>query len=103
MRPGASPCPVDDSNNPIVGRIGPRAVTRLCGAGIWVAVWQFSPATEGFLYTSGVGHIRFWKMASTFTGLKLQGEIGKFGNIEITDVSGNPKTENKQTQPSYRH
>jgi WD40 repeat protein len=27
-------------------------------------------------------------MAKTFTGLKLQGEIGKFGNIEISDTSG---------------
>lgn len=26
-------------------------------------------------------------MASTFTGLKLQGAIGKFGNVELTDVA----------------
>jgi hypothetical protein len=26
--------------------------------------------------------------AKTFTGLKLQGEIGKFGNIEISDTAG---------------
>ena len=25
-------------------------------------------------------------MASTFTGLKLQGEIGKFGQLELSDV-----------------
>lgn len=36
--------------------------------------------------TSGTGHIRFWRVASTFTGLKLQGEIGKFGKIEMTDI-----------------
>ena len=27
-------------------------------------------------------------MAQTFTGLKLQGSIGKFGNEELSDVSG---------------
>lgn len=27
-------------------------------------------------------------MASTFTGLKLQGQLGKFGNVELTDVVG---------------
>lgn len=27
-------------------------------------------------------------MASTFTGLKLQGDIGKFGRVEISDING---------------
>lgn len=27
-------------------------------------------------------------MASTFTGLKLQGQIGKFGAKEISDIEG---------------
>lgn len=48
---------------------------------------SFSPRFDGTLYTSGQGHIRFWKMADTFTGLKLQGEIGKFGAIELSDIS----------------
>lgn len=48
----------------------------------------FSEADEGFLTTSGTGHIRFWKMASTFTGLKLQGALGKFGKVELSDISG---------------
>ena len=48
---------------------------------------SFSPRFEGTLYTSGTGHVRFWKMASTFTGLKLQGEIGKFGATELSDIS----------------
>eukprot|EP01083_Nonionella_stella_P033452 91592_1 len=48
---------------------------------------DFSPVNEGRLITSGTGHIRFWKMASTFTGLKLQGDIGKFGALDLTDVS----------------
>jgi hypothetical protein len=38
------------------------------------------------LTTSGAGHIRFWRMARTFTGLKLQGDIGKFGKVELSDV-----------------
>jgi WD40 repeat protein len=48
----------------------------------------FSDKLPGRLTSGGVGHIRFWEMARTFTGLKLQGEIGKFGNIEISDTSG---------------
>lgn len=36
----------------------------------------FMPQDDGLLTTSGVGHIRFWRMAQTFTGLKLQGDIG---------------------------
>ncbi|KAL3666277.1 hypothetical protein V7S43_008528 [Phytophthora oleae] len=47
---------------------------------------RFAPADSGFLATSGVGHIRLWKMAATFTGLKLQGDIGKFGKSELSDI-----------------
>ena len=49
---------------------------------------SFSPFTDDILFTSGSGHIRFWRMAQTFTGLKLQGEIGKFGQLELSDVTG---------------
>ena len=49
---------------------------------------SFSPTFPGYIYTSGTGHIRFWKMASTFTGLKLQGDIGRFGNVDLSDISG---------------
>ncbi|XP_033126041.1 cilia- and flagella-associated protein 44-like [Anneissia japonica] len=48
----------------------------------------FSPDNEGQLTTSGIGHIRFWKMANTFTGLKLQGQLGKFGRTAISDIRG---------------
>ncbi|XP_062616211.1 cilia- and flagella-associated protein 44-like [Saccostrea cucullata] len=48
----------------------------------------FSTELEGQLTTAGTGHIRFWKMADTFTGLKLQGELGKFGKTEISDIEG---------------
>lgn len=33
-----------------------------------------------------MGHIKFWKMSSTFTGLKLQGYLGKFGATELSDI-----------------
>ncbi|GBG93046.1 hypothetical protein CBR_g58401 [Chara braunii] len=49
---------------------------------------SFSEFFPGQLITSGTGHIRFWKMALTFTGLKLQGEIGKFGQTPLSDVAG---------------
>ena len=45
----------------------------------------FSPFFEETLTTSGTGHIRFWKMAETFTGLKLQGDIGRFGNEDLSE------------------
>jgi WD40 repeat protein len=48
---------------------------------------SFSPENPGQLTTSGTGHIRFWKMASTFTGLKLQGQLGKFGRTELSDIA----------------
>ncbi|XP_059142623.1 cilia- and flagella-associated protein 44-like isoform X2 [Physella acuta] len=49
---------------------------------------SFAPELEGQLTTAGTGHIRFWKMADTFTGLKLQGELGRFGRTEISDIEG---------------
>uniref|UniRef100_A0A673VPT0 Cilia- and flagella-associated protein 44 n=1 Tax=Salmo trutta TaxID=8032 RepID=A0A673VPT0_SALTR len=48
----------------------------------------FSPDNPGQLTTSGSGHIKFWKMASTFTGLKLQGLLGRFGKTALTDIEG---------------
>lgn len=48
-------------------------------------LWIFIQATEKrFLFFL----IRFWTMANTFTGLKLQGQIGKFGAKELSDVEG---------------
>ncbi|KAH9568465.1 hypothetical protein CY35_03G078300 [Sphagnum magellanicum] len=49
---------------------------------------DFSRYFRGQLLTSGVGHLRFWKMASTFTGLKLEGAIAKFGTVPISDIAG---------------
>eukprot|EP01018_Ginkgo_biloba_P040722 Gb_36913 [translate_table: standard] len=34
---------------------------------------SFSKYYLGQLITTGIGHIRFWQMAATFTGLKLEG------------------------------
>ena len=48
----------------------------------------FNQYDDGFLTSSGNGHIKFWEMAKTFTGLKLQGAIGKFGKTDIQDIVG---------------
>ena len=53
-----------------------------------VANLMFSPYIPDQLTTCGLGHIKFWKMSSTFTGLKLQGLIGRFGKTEICDIYG---------------
>lgn len=47
-----------------------------------------SSALPEYLVTSGSGHIKFWKISNTFTGLKLKGEIGRFGQTEISDIIG---------------
>uniref|UniRef100_H0X5H9 Cilia- and flagella-associated protein 44 n=1 Tax=Otolemur garnettii TaxID=30611 RepID=H0X5H9_OTOGA len=48
----------------------------------------FNPENEEQLTTSGSGHIKFWEMAFTFTGLKLQGFLGRFGKTTTTDIEG---------------
>ncbi|XP_012883971.1 PREDICTED: cilia- and flagella-associated protein 44 [Dipodomys ordii] len=48
----------------------------------------FNPEDEEQLTTSGLGHIKFWGMAFTFTGLKLQGLLGRFGKTSTTDIEG---------------
>ncbi|XP_009945583.1 PREDICTED: WD repeat-containing protein 52 [Leptosomus discolor] len=48
----------------------------------------FSAANEEQLTTSGAGHIRFWKMVLGFTGLRLQGALGRFGKTAVTDIIG---------------
>nr|XP_045003959.1 cilia- and flagella-associated protein 44 [Jaculus jaculus] len=48
----------------------------------------FNPENEEQLTTSGVGHIKFWEMAFTFTGLKLQGSLGRFGKTSTSDIEG---------------
>ncbi|KAJ3402693.1 hypothetical protein HDU80_004870, partial [Chytriomyces hyalinus] len=48
---------------------------------------SFAPENDGILTTSGMGHIKFWQMSKTFTGLKLQGYLGKFGASELSDIA----------------
>nr|KAF6473606.1 cilia and flagella associated protein 44 [Rousettus aegyptiacus] len=48
----------------------------------------FNPDNDEQLTTSGSGHIKFWEMALTFTGLKLQGSLGRFGKTATTDIEG---------------
>lgn len=47
----------------------------------------FSGYREDLLCTSGMAHIKFWKIAKTFTGLKLKGSLGKFGQVELSDIT----------------
>ncbi|XP_026153925.1 cilia- and flagella-associated protein 44 isoform X2 [Mastacembelus armatus] len=49
---------------------------------------SFSPYNPGLLTSSGSAHIKFWKMANTVTGHKLQGLIGHFGKTAATDIEG---------------
>jgi WD40 repeat protein len=58
--------------------------SKAFGQDVWNV--KFSVDDSRRLTTSGIGHIRFWKMAATFTGLKLQGYIGKFGKIDLSDI-----------------
>ncbi|XP_058801430.1 cilia- and flagella-associated protein 44 [Phymastichus coffea] len=48
----------------------------------------FSETMPDHMTSCGCGHIKVWKMAKTFTGLKLQGELGRFGKTEISDIVG---------------
>ncbi|XP_035299446.1 cilia- and flagella-associated protein 44 [Cricetulus griseus] len=48
----------------------------------------FNPEDDEQLTTSGSGHIKFWEMAFTFTGLKLQGSLGRFGKTSTSDIEG---------------
>ncbi|XP_076450023.1 cilia- and flagella-associated protein 44-like [Babylonia areolata] len=49
---------------------------------------SFNRELDGALCTAGSGHIKFWHMARTFTGLKLQGQVGRFGRSPISDIEG---------------
>ena len=64
-----------------------RVVLRSKAFGQDIFRVRFSLHDAGRLTTCGSGHIRFWRMAATFTGLKLQGDIGKFGKVELSDVA----------------
>jgi WD40 repeat protein len=65
-----------------------RVVLKCKAFGQEVFRCSFSPYSDDVLFTGGSGHMKFWKMAQTFTGLKLQGEIAKYGQLELSDASG---------------
>lgn len=46
----------------------------------------FHPEISSQIITAGYGHVKFWKMDRTFTGLKLCGNVGKFGSFEASSV-----------------
>ncbi|XP_062127425.1 cilia- and flagella-associated protein 44 [Drosophila sulfurigaster albostrigata] len=48
---------------------------------------HFSEYNPILLCSSGLSHIKFWKMANTFTGLKLKGDLGRFGKTDFSDIS----------------
>ncbi|KAH8249465.1 hypothetical protein KR032_009855 [Drosophila birchii] len=47
---------------------------------------HFSEHNPILLCSSGLSHIKFWKMANTFTGLKLKGDLGRFGKTDFSDI-----------------
>ena len=68
--------------------LGERVILKAKALTTEVFRASFSPFTDDILFTAGATHIKFWKMAQTFTGLKLQGEGAKFGQLELSDISG---------------
>lgn len=58
--------------------------SKCFGTDVYTVV--FSRFDDSLLVSGGAGHLKFWAMASTFTGKKLQGLLGKFGRHEISDV-----------------
>lgn len=47
---------------------------------------HFSLYNPILLVSCGLSHIKFWKMANTFTGLKLKGDLGRFGKTDFSDI-----------------
>jgi cilia- and flagella-associated protein 44 len=77
-----------DYNLTVWDWVNERVVLKCKAFGQEVFRCSFSPFSDDIIFTGGSGHIKFWKMAQTFTGLKLQGEIAKYGQLELSDVAG---------------
>ena len=60
--------------------------TKACGQDVYHVAFSPFESTGSILTTSGKGHIKFWKMEETFTGLKLQGKFGKFGKTDVCNI-----------------
>ncbi|MES1906838.1 MAG: hypothetical protein MHM6MM_000067 [Cercozoa sp. M6MM] len=54
------------------------------GQEVFQIAW--SEHRDNYFVTCGHGHIRFWQLATTFTGPKLLPEVGKFGSFDLSDV-----------------
>lgn len=48
---------------------------------------KFTEYTKMGLLTGGRSHFKQWKQSQTFTGLKLKGELAKFGLLDATDTT----------------
>ena len=57
----------------------PILKTRGVPSETWLVSFSRLDPSYGHLASAGTGYIKFWEMAETFTGLKLQGTSGKFG------------------------
>lgn len=69
---------------------------------------RFCPHSPGHLVSCGTGHIRFWKMASTFTGLKLQVCMQLFhllavGHARCSNVCAHRSNTHQQQQATCAH
>ncbi|KAK4471015.1 hypothetical protein MN116_006515 [Schistosoma mekongi] len=53
---------------------------------IYHLIWSID--IIGKLITIGNEHIKFWQISTTFTGLKLQGRLGKFDRINAFNIEG---------------
>lgn len=53
-----------------------------------VKMCRFSNYTTHHIVTSSLKFIKFWKISNTFTGLKLKSKLGRFGNLEASEIIG---------------
>lgn len=53
-----------------------------------VKVCRFSNYKTHHLVTSGMKFIKFWKISKTFTGIKLKGNLGCYGKLELSNILG---------------
>ncbi|XP_034946338.1 cilia- and flagella-associated protein 44 [Chelonus insularis] len=49
---------------------------------------RFSEYLTNHFVTCGVKHVKFWSMEHTFTGLKLEEKLGRFGNVPFSNIIG---------------
>ncbi|KAF6198565.1 hypothetical protein GE061_008313 [Apolygus lucorum] len=63
------------------------AITSFQNPDLTVSKAVFSSYDPDVFVTCGTGHIKFWRLQETFTGLKMESLPGKFGEVENNDVS----------------